>query len=82
MWKRGQFLLFSTIFLIYLNFNSPITYKFIKCVTGITKYFKESLGIRDNDREQEISNQYKVSYMYSWSKPAYTVENLNKHSAL
>ena len=69
LWKNGeiarqeQFLLFSTIFSIYLK--SPITYKFVKCGcsnyyfltsanmicrgTNISKYFRESLGIRDNE---------------------------------
>ena len=72
MWKRGeiapkeQFLLFSTLFYIYIsNFNSQITYSFVKCGcsiycfltlstlicrgTDISKYFSESLGIRDNE---------------------------------
>ena len=69
LWKRGeitpkeQFLLFSTIFSIYLK--SPVTNIFVKCGcskyfflnsatlicrgTDISKYFRESLGIRDNE---------------------------------
>ena len=71
MWKRGeiapkeQFLLFSTLFYIYIsNFRSQlhiyllnVVVKFIVFLTlstlicrgtDISKYFNESLGIRDN----------------------------------
>ena len=71
MWKRGeiapkeQFILFSTLFYIYIsNFRSQI-YSFVKWVvqfivfltlstlicrgTDISKCFSESLGIRDNE---------------------------------
>ena len=59
--------LFLNIFNISLNFNSPITYIFVKCGcsnyfflnsanlicrgTDISKYFRESLGIRDNESQ-------------------------------
>ena len=70
MWKRGeiapkeQFLLFSTLFYIYIsNLRSQIIYSFIKCSCSISilsqllicrgmdisKYFSEFLGIRDNE---------------------------------
>ena len=50
MWKRGeiapqeQFLLFSTLFFIYIsNFRSQITYSFVKC--GCSTYcFPHSLN--------------------------------------
>ena len=64
MWKRGEIaplLLFSTLFHIYIsNFNSQITYVIVQFIvfltlstlicrgTDISKYFSESLGIRDN----------------------------------
>ena len=57
MWKRGE--------IAPQDFRSQITYSFIKCVvqfivfltlstlicrgTDISKYFSESLGIRDNE---------------------------------
>ena len=57
--------LFSQYFQYISNFMSPITYKFVKCSytnyfflnsanlicrsTDISKYFRESLGIRDNE---------------------------------
>ena len=59
LWKRGE------IFSFPQYFNSPITYIFVKCGcsnyfffssanlicrgTDISKYFRESLGIRDNE---------------------------------
>ena len=62
---KEQFLLFSTIFSYISNFKSPITYIFVKCgcsiyfflksgnlicrSTDISKYFRASLGIRDNE---------------------------------
>ena len=72
MWKRGeiapkeQFLLFSTIFSVYLYFqesNYIFIYEmwlfelffFLKSAnlicrdTDISKYFRESLGLRDNE---------------------------------
>ena len=63
MWKRGeiapkeQFLLFSTLFYIYIsNFGSQfivfLTLSTLICRgTDISKYmyFRESLGIRDNE---------------------------------
>ena len=72
MWKRGQiapkeqFLLFSTLFCIYIsNFRSQIAYSLLNVVVqfivflthstvicrgmDISKYFSESLGIRDNE---------------------------------
>ena len=78
LWKTGeialreQFLLFSTIFLIYIsNFKSPFTYIFVKwgCLnhlflnsatlmcrgTDISKYFRESPGIRDNESRLYLS---------------------------
>ena len=63
--KEEQFLLFSTIVSIASKFKSPITYIFVKCGCAnyffltsanlicrgmdISKYFRESLGIRDNE---------------------------------
>ena len=64
LWKRGEISpLFHNIFIS--NFKSPITYTFGKCGcliyfflsssillyrgTDISKYFRESLGIRDNE---------------------------------
>ena len=61
---KEQFLLFPTLFYIYIsNFRSQITYSFVKCgcsiycfphslnsdMSDISKYFSESLGIRDNE---------------------------------
>ena len=72
MWKRGeiapkgQFLLFSTIFSVYLDFQESnyilicemwlfdlsfyLNYANLICRdTDISKYFRESLGLRDNE---------------------------------
>ena len=62
---RSNFSSFSQYFQYISNFMSPITYKFVKCSytnyfflnsanlicrsTDISKYFRESLGIRDNE---------------------------------
>ena len=57
MWKRGeiapkeQFLLFSTLFHIYIsNFRSQITYSFVKCVVQFIVFRTLSALIyRDTD---------------------------------
>ena len=60
---RSNFSSFPQYFQYISNFKSPITYKFVKCgcsnyvssanlicrSTDISKYFSESLGIRDNE---------------------------------
>ena len=62
---RSNFSSFPQYFQYISNFKSPITYTFVKCgcsiyfflksanlicrSTDITKYFRESLGIRDNE---------------------------------
>ena len=78
MWKRGeiapkeQFLLFSTIFSVYLYFqesNYIFIYEmwlfelfFFKSAnlicrdTDISKYFRESLGLRDNESQLYCSS--------------------------
>ena len=72
MWRRGeQFLLFSTIFSVYIYFQES-NYVFICEMwlfdlffsldsanlicrdTDISKYFRESLGLRDNEIRQYI----------------------------
>ena len=83
MWKRGkiapkeQFLLFSTLFHIYIsNFRSQITYPFVVVQfivfltlstlicrgTDISKCFSESLGIRDNESRLYLYEDT----LYSW----------------
>ena len=73
MFLRSNFLLFSTIFSIYL-YKSPVTYIFVKCGcsnyfflnsanlicrgTDISKYFRQSLGIRDNESRLYINATY------------------------
>ena len=62
---RSNFSSFPQYFQYISNFKSPITYKFVKCgcsnyvflksanlicrSTDISKFFRESLGIRDNE---------------------------------
>ena len=62
---RSNFSSFTQYFQYISNFKSPITYQFVKCgksnyfflnsanlicrTTDISKYFRESLGIRDNE---------------------------------
>ena len=62
---RSNFSSFPQYFQYISNFKSPITYQFVKCgqsnyfflnsanpicrTTDISKYFRESLGIRDNE---------------------------------
>ena len=61
LWKEKLLLFFSTIFSIISNLRSQITYSFIKCCcfifsanlicrpTDISKYFRQSLGLRDKE---------------------------------
>ena len=65
MLLRSNFSSFPQYFQYISNFNSPITYIFVKCgcsnyfflnsanlicrSTDISKYFRKSLGIRDNE---------------------------------
>ena len=62
---RSNFSSFPQYFQYISNFKSPITYQFVKCgwsnyfflnsanlicrTTDISKYFRESLGLRDNE---------------------------------
>ena len=62
---RSNFSSFPQYFQYISNFKSPITYQFVKCglsnyfflnsanlicrTTDISKYFRESLGVRDNE---------------------------------
>ena len=63
--KEEKFLLFSTIFLYNSNFRRQIKYSYVKCgcsiyfflnsanliyrATDISNYFRQSLGLRDNE---------------------------------
>ena len=81
MWKRGeiapkeQFLLFSTIFSVYLYFQESNyifvcemwlfdLFFFLKSAnlirrdTDISKYFRESLGLRDNENRLYFFSTY------------------------
>ena len=80
---RSNFSSISQYLQYIFNFMSPITYKFVKCSytnyfflnsanlicrsTDISKYFRESLGIRDNE-----------SRLYFWNVPKDT--NVEKTS--
>ena len=65
LWKRGEISSFPQYFQYISNFKRPITYTFVKCGcsikfffnsamlicrgTNISKYFRESRGIQDNE---------------------------------
>ena len=90
LWKRGeiapkeQFLLFSTIFSIYLLHRNQIAYSFVKCgrliyfstvpqfwyveVRISWKYFRESLGLKDNESQLYLLT---CAPNEDWSQPAY-----------
>ena len=48
IWKRGEFLLFSTLFYIYIfNFRSQITYLLVKCGCSVYCFLPASVAQLD-----------------------------------
>ena len=78
---RSNFSSFPQYFQYISNFKSPITYTFVKCGcsiycfphsailicrgTDISKYFRESLGIRDNESRLYMFGPCRVLYLIS-----------------
>ena len=74
MLLRSNFSSFPQYFQYNSNFKSPVTYTFVKCAcsiyfflksanliwrsTAISKYFRESLGVRDNESRPYIGRVY------------------------
>ena len=91
---RSNFSSFPQYFQYISNFKSPITYQFVKCgqsnyfflnsanpicrTTDISKYFRESLGIRDNESRLYFDCTKPVrKHLYSFKQ--YWNEDLEKH---
>ena len=92
---RNSFSIFPQYFLYISNVKSPITYKFVKCDcsnyfflnsenlicrgTDISKCFRESLGIRDNESRlylcYRICEKFKI---HSDTKKAKKLEELSQ----
>ena len=85
---KEQFLLYSTILIYVSNFKSPVTHIFVKCGcfflnsanlicrgTDILKYFRESLGIRDNESRLYIVDPDKA--LFSTKEFWYFLANLS-----
>ena len=78
---KEQFLLFTTIYLIISNFRTQIAYSFVKCGcsiyfflnsanltcrgTDISKYFRESLGLRCTVSTVYCMLKYSAGYIIS-----------------
>ena len=85
LWKRGE-IVFPQYFQYISQFRSKITYSFVKCgysiyfvlnsvnlicrSTDISKYFRHSLGLRDNKSrlytENVTTQKWKFSYKNFW----------------
>ena len=78
MWKRAEISSFPQYFQYISNFRSQITYSFVKCGcliyfflnsanficrgTDISKYFRESLGLGDNETVFLFLREYKARH--------------------